>query len=885
MPFSPGERLGHYEIVALIGSGGMGEVYEARDTRLNRAVAIKVLLEHLSNQADARARFLREAQTIAGLKHPHISTLHDIGRHQETDFLVMELLEGQTLSDRLARGPLPLRQALDCAIEIADALDQAHRHGVTHRDLKPANVMLTKSGVKVLDFGLAKLREGKEPMSAAPTATHLTAEGAVLGTVQYMAPEQLEGGEADPRTDIFAFGTVLHEMVTGRPAFTGKSKMSLVGSILRDMPPPVSTLQPVAPLALSRLITTCLAKDPDDRWQSARDVWRELKWIVDSGESGDEPAPAGTVYGASRRVGPVRAAVAAAIVAAAAAAAIVWTLKPAAPGVEATLARVAIALPLGDQIGDRVLPSVVVSADGSTLAYVGRRAGAVQLFVRPIGTLETRAVPGTEGAASPFFSPDGQWIGFVAQGKLKKVPAVGGAVETLCDAAIGMGATWAPGDTIYFSPFSTAGLWKVSALGGTPEPVTVVDRSKGEFSHRWPQILPGGKALLLTVWNGPGWDERHLQVLRLDTGERRSLVQGASAGRYVASGHLLYARADALMAVPFDLARLQTTGPPIALPERALDDDGGHFSVSDTGTLAYLAVSPRRFERQLVWADSKGNVEALPAPQRGYTDPAISPDGRFVAFSLLGPTNSIWVYDVTRQTLAPLTAVTTGSSSQSPVWTPDGKRVAYRATRGGYRNLFWKAADGSDDEERLTTSEDVQTPRSWTPDAQYLAFASGSDLWVWSAADRQPHAYLKTPSPETSPAFSPDGRWLAYSSSESGAAEVYVRPFPGPGSRLQISTSGGTEPVWARDGSQLFYREGNRWLSVAMSATAPLTVGSPRVLFEGPYLPSDTSGAGYDVAADGRFLMVRPVEPEQPSTQIELVLNWFKELGAPTRGR
>jgi Tol biopolymer transport system component len=887
MPLAPGTRLGPYEVISAIGAGGMGEVYEARDPRLNRTVAIKILLDHISENPEARARFEREAQLIAGLSHPHISTLHDIGRHEGTDYLVMELLEGETLAQRLERGPIPLDQALQHAIEIADALDQAHRHGVTHRDLKPSNVMITRSGVKLLDFGLAKLRQSGRPSGLSNAATQsredVTSEGTILGTLQYMAPEQLEGREADARTDIFAFGSLLHEMVTGQRAFEGKSRMSLMGAILRDMPPPASTIQRVCPPALDRLIATCLAKEPDDRWQSARDVRRELKWIADS-----RPASSGAMRrDASARTTwftagvSMRAAAAVALVAAVLAGAAIWTIRPVARAVPRAVARASVALPPGDQIGDATRVSVALSPDGAVLAYVGLRDGMTRLYVRAIDSLEARAIPGTENATGPFFSSDGRWIGLFAQGKLKKVPASGGAVQILCDAASGEGGTWSADDTIYFAPFNTSGIWKVSAGGGMPQPVTTLTRSTGEVSHRWPQVLPGGKALLFTAWTGPGFDERHLQLQMLDTGERRILVPGASGGRYVASGHLLYSRDDALMVVPFDLARLQVSGSAVPLPERALDDEGPHFSVSDSGILAYVPASARRFERRLVWVDAAGNVEPLPIPSRAYTDPTISPDGRSVAFTTLGAVETIGIYDFARHTLSALTATTAGSS-QAPVWAPDGSRLAYRGTRAGFRNLFWKAVDGSAEEVRLTTSENLQTPTSWS-NANQLAFsdvsvATGYDIWVLPMAGGQPQAVLKTTAIEANPTFSRDGRWLAYVSTESGTSEVYVRPFPGPGQRLQVSTDGGFEPVWSRNGRELFYRRGDVMMASAITTDPALTAGLPRTLFKGLYMNTDTGGAGYDVAADGRFLMVQPVEAPQPATSINLVLNWFDEL-------
>jgi Tol biopolymer transport system component/tRNA A-37 threonylcarbamoyl transferase component Bud32 len=885
MSLTAGTRLGHYEIVALIGAGGMGEVYEARDPRLNRNVAIKVLLDHISSQPEARVRFEREAQMIAGLNHPHISTLHDVGRHEQVDFLVMELVEGETLAARLVQGPLPVHVALQYAIDIAGALDHAHRHGLTHRDLKPGNVMLTKRGVKLLDFGLAKFRQPQDVrLSALVTQAAVTVRGEILGTLQYMAPEQLEGHEADARTDIFAFGTILHEMITGRKAFDGPSRMSLMRSIMSDTPLPVSTLRPMAPRGLDRLIATCLEKDPDDRWQSARDIWRELKWILESGSATMGEISDGSRVDAvrPRRGVPVGAVASLVLVTVVAVAAAVWTLKPVAPGAPLAVARLAMTLPPGDRIGDLARPSLTVSPDGSSLAYIGQHGGTTQLFVRAIDGSEARPIAGTDRAIAPFFSPDGRWIGFFSTGRLKKVPATGGAVENVCDAASSMGGTWAADNTIYFAPFNTSALWKVSASGGASTPVTTLNRSKGEVSHRWPQVLPGGEAIIFTVWTGPGSDERHLHLQMLGSGERRVLVQGASTGRYVSSGHLLYARDDALFAMLFDLAHLQVTGPAVPMLERALDDEGAYFSVSASGLLAYLPVGPHRFERRLVWVDASGNVDALPLSPRAYTDPVLSPDGRYVAFTLLGAIEAIWIYDLTRHTLAALTPTSAGSS-QSPTWTPDGTRILYRGTRTGFRNLFWKLVDGAGEEERLTTSENLQTPTSWSPDGKYLAFVetavgTGPDMAVLQIDRREPHVFLKTGSVETGPRFAPDGHWMAYSSDESGASEVYVRPFPGPGGKLQVSTDGGSEPVWSRNGQELYYRSGDKMLSVHMVTHPVLAAGRPRTLFEGRYMRTDTGGAGYDVSSDGRFLMVQPVEPEEPPAQINIVLDWFEAL-------
>jgi serine/threonine-protein kinase len=888
LPIPSGTTLGHYEIIELIGAGGMGEVYKARDPRLNRTVAVKVLLEHISDKPEARARFEREAQLIASLNNPHICVVYDVGRHEKTNFLVMELLDGETLARRLERGPLPLDQALRYGAGIADALDKAHRQGVTHRDLKPGNIMLTKLGLKLLDFGLAKLRPSQSAasLSGAATKMDVTAEGTILGSLHYMAPEQLEGAETDARTDIFAFGAVLQEMLTGRKAFEGKSAVSVMSAILKDTPPPVSQLHPGAPAALDRLIGRCLAKDPDDRWQSAGDLWHELKWLADSSAQvvGEKPVKTRLVAKGWRRTIPLGISALIALTVGVGSGFVVWTLKQVVAVNTAPVARMTVALPPGEVLGNLGTPSIALSPDGATLVYVGIRGNsAPQLYVRALDSLETEPIAGTEGAASPFFSANGQWIGFFAQGKLKKVLAAGGAAQVLCDAAAGLGGTWGADDTIYFAPFNTSGVWKVSAGGGKPQEVIPLNRSKGEVSHRWPQILPGRKALLFTVWTGPGADEKRLHLQILETGERRELAQGASTGRYVSSGHLLYSRADALMAVPFDLSRLQVNGSPVALPERAFEIEAAPFAVSNDGRLAYVPADPQRSQRRLVWVDAKGNVEPLPMPPRAYFEPAISPDGHYAAVTIDGPVEGIWILEFSRLTLTSLTQTSLGSS-QAPVWTPDGKRVVYRGTRTGFRNIYWKAVDGSGEEERLTRSDNLQTPGSWAPDGRQLSFsdidlATGSDNWILSVdGERKPKVLLKTTASEAGARFSPDGRWLAYSSDESGTREIYVRPFPGPGGKHQISTDGGTEPVWSRDGRQLYYRKGDKMMAVNVATRPGFIAGSPRFLFGGQYQVSDTGRAGYDVASDGRFLMVQPVEPEQPATQINFVINLFEEL-------
>ncbi len=882
MSLERGRRLSHYEILEPIGAGGMGQVYSARDPRLDRIVAIKVLLAHTSAQPEARARFEREAKAIASLDHPHICAVHDFGSDGGTDFIVMELLEGETLAHRLGRGALRIDQAIQCGMEIADALDKAHRRGVTHRDLKPGNIMLTKSGVKLLDFGLAKLRlsDGASNVSGAATRSDLTAKGTILGSLQYMAPEQLESGEVDARTDIFALGAVLYEMVTGRTAFDGKSAVSVMSAILKDLPKPVSTLVPSAPPALGRLIATCLEKDPNDRWQSARDLFRELKWIA-AGSSETAPHAIRSTAAETGRRRWISASVAALVALAAGllGALGVWLFKPAA---STSSEVVRLTLPLDDQssLFRQDMDAVALSPDGAQLIYVGIRLGGTTplLYRRAMNSLQTNPVSGTEGARAGFFSPDNQWIGFFAQNKLKKVSVAGGVAMDLCDAALAVGGSWASDDTIYFAPDVRSGLMKVSANGGPCQEVTEVDR-KSEVSHRWPQVLPGGKALLYTVRKGWGWDEHALNVHVFDTGENREIVSGATSGRYVRSGHIVYSRAGRLMAAPFDLNALTTIGPSVALTEFVREGfEGTPYSVSDSGAIAYLQGHAEAFQRRLVWVDRKGTVESLPVQPRAFGRPVISPDGRHVALDIVEATSGVWTYDFSRRALSAF-----ASFGQGPAWTPDAKRIIFTGHNGSFA---WKAADSSGAEEGLMSGL-VAVPGSVTPDGKWLVFhgfdpmnfASGADIWKLSLeGSHETHIVIRTPDPDISPRLSPDGKWLAYVVQSAQSIHVYVTPFPGPGARLQVSTIGGASPVWSRTGRELFYRWESRMMAVDIDTQPVLSAGQPRELFQGRFEAGGSGLAGYDVAADGRFLMVQPLEPERPIRDINIVLNWTEEL-------
>jgi Tol biopolymer transport system component/predicted Ser/Thr protein kinase len=894
-----GKRLGPYEILSSIGAGGMGEVYRAKDTRLDRIVAIKVLPPHLADRAELRERFEREAKAISSLNHPHICTLYDVGHQDGIDYLVMEYVEGETLAARLAKGPLPLDQVLQYAIEIADALDKAHRKGVTHRDLKPGNIMLTKSGSKLLDFGLAKLREDAAPatpLSQLPTGKDpITAQGTILGTLQYMAPEQLEGKEVDARTDIFAFGAVVYEMATRKRAFEGNSQASVISGIMSSDPPLMSSLQPMTPPALDRVVKKCLRKDRDDRWQSARDVTDELKWIAESGSHAGVSVPIAAVKGI-RALGR-RALIfglGALLLVAVLASLVTWNLKPGPAPAPQPVSRLVVNLPPGQQLaGLDGGPAVALSPDGTYLAYVARQGGAQQIYLRAMDSLEAKSIPGTEGGVNPFFSPDGRWLGFFAGGTLKKVSVSGGAALTLGDAGTPRGASWGSHGTITFAPTNVSVLHQMPDAGGAPQPLTRFE--KREAAHRWPDLLPGGKAVLFAAGPTINFTNSQVAVQSIGTGERRNLVQGGMSPRYAPSGYLVYAQGGSLMAVPFDPHRLDVMGTAVPVVEGVLQspvNGNAQYSFSATGSLVYILGGVQSAQSKLVWVSRNGAEQPLAVSAHAYLTPRFSPDGRRVAVSIQEQESQIWLYDLSRKTLTRFTFE--GSANLGAVWTPDGKRLAFNSNREGPTNLFWQLADGSGGLERLATSEYLQAPSSWSPDGQLLAFHEVNpntqrDIWVLrmggdpsagSGQVRKAQPFLRTRFDEAGPRFSSDGRWLAYNSNESGRYEIYVQPYPGPGGKWQISTEGGTEPVWNPNGRELFYRSGDKMMAVDIATQPGFAAGTPRMLFEGLYDPAPYPLANYDVSPDGqRFLMLKPTEHEQAApTQINVVLNWFEEL-------
>jgi Tol biopolymer transport system component/predicted Ser/Thr protein kinase len=870
MTLSAGRRLGPYEILSLLGAGGMGEVYKARDTRLERTVAVKVLRSGMSSSPEVRQRFEREAKTISQLSHPHICALYDVGREADVEYLVMEYLEGETLSERLAKGPLTLEQTLKFGVEIADALDKAHRQGIVHRDLKPGNVMLTKSGVKLLDFGLAKAMAPsaeKSSLTSLPTQQNLTQEGAILGTFQYMAPEQLEGKDADTRTDIFAFGCVLYEMATGKKAFSASSQASLITAIMSSDPPAVSTAAPMTPLALDRVVKTCLAKDPEDRWQSAGDVGKELKWIAEGSAVGSAPI----VAVRSRRRETVAWAVAAV---ASVAAALALFLHRTSREPQESL-RFTIMPPAGQSF----LGAPVLSPDGRRVLLWLQDAGRrTSMALRSLDGLEIRPVPGSE---------DGREIAFFAEGKLKHVGVDGGAVQTICESGSGFFGAWNRDGTILFTKEFGAPIVTVPASGGTTRPVTAIDASRGEVAHFHPAFLPDGRHFVFVARNIDP-EKTSAMLASLDSKEVRPLFHSDSDAIFAEPGYLLFARDNALFAWRFDPRKLELSSQPEPVLERVrYGTEDNLLSVSTAGNrLAYMPWSGRR---RLVWVDRKGRELGTLGEIGGYEDVRVSPDGQRVAVTLRDPAHGqnedVWVLDASRGTPTRITAERTDEFA--PAWFPDGERLAYSSDHLGFYDLYERPASGGAEKILVQTKQDKVLP-TVSPDGKSVLYAASEGanyariLSPISGSGDSVRLSEGTRFSEEHPAISPDGRWTAFDSGESGRREVYVQPLP-KGPKRQVSIGGGQTPVWNRDSSELFYAaKDDTLISVAIRPSAGrLEIGEPQPLFA---LSLGTGGEiqfsrhPYDVSTDGqRFLVIRRA-PDAELDGAVIVTNWTSVL-------
>jgi serine/threonine protein kinase len=882
-----GQTLGHYEIVEKIGAGGMGEVYRARDTRLERTVALKILPKHFAASDELRQRFEREAKVISSLTHPHICTLHDVGHVEGTDFLVMEYLEGETLAVRLQKGRLPADQVLRFGREIASALDRAHRGGIVHRDLKPGNIMLTKDGVKLLDFGLAKVRpEGGLSDTTGPTALAteaagtepLTEKGTVLGTFRYMAPEQLEGEEADARTDIFALGAVLYEMATGRRAFEGKSQASLIAAILEREPEPISTLEPMTPPALDWTVRRCLAKDPDERWQSAGDIAGELMWIA------EDSSRAGVPVRVSRRRRQMDR-LAWGLVAVLALALILIGVRQLGRAPRAdVVTRFEIHPPPGlVSVGP---PSI--SPDGLHLAFNATdSSGVSRVWLRSLASLEVRALLGTEEAHRPFWSPDSRHLAFFADDKLKQVSVAGGHVQTICTSVNGADGVWGSEGVILFDGWPGDPIYRVPETGGEPEPATKLDSSGSEIIHCWPEFLPDGRHFLFLTFLRGRSGEGELVLGTLDSDELVPLGDCGSRMRYSPSGHLLYVEEQQLIVRPFSAEGLAFTGDPatIAVGIRTGMFGRAAFSLSGNGLLAYSTGSA--VAEQLAWLNREGELLETLGPVAGYDSPELSPDDRWIAVGrgdVGSVDDEIWVIDSVRGTSTRFTFNPT--TDAAPVWSSDGRSLIFGSTRmedtpwGLFRRPFGAAGV----EDTLLMSAQVVLPSQCSRDGDYLVYhvfgpRMFTDIYaVAMSGDGAPTSLVATDFDEGGGRLSPNGRWLAYHSDESGDNEIYVRPFPEPGGKWQVSSAGGYEPEWRGDGMELYYlAPGNRLMAVPVETEGEFKAGSPEPLFT-VNRGSSTFGGVYDVAQDGeRFLFILQTGEEEHAP-FTVVLNWPAEL-------
>ncbi len=885
MAIPSGSKLGSYEVVAQIGAGGMGEVYQAHDTKLGRDVAIKVLPEVFAHDAERLSRFQREAKMLAALNHPNIATIHGLEQSGGTSYLVMELVSGETLQQLVNRdGPVPVEEALSIAKQIAEALEAAHEKGIIHRDLKPANVKLTAEGkVKVLDFGLAKAFAGDtatEDMGNSPTLSMAaTMQGVILGTAAYMSPEQAKGKAVDKRTDIWAFGAVLYELLTGKPAFHGEDVGDILASVVKTEPAFDALPANISP-SIRVLLQRCLRKDRRQRTPDAATIRIEIEDAIaapkDSGATQAAPVSMSKLLLA---VGAVAAALAIVAVV------LAFGWWRATQPVERALVRLDVDLGPDVSLGSPYGGDAILSPDGTRIVYVSQ----ARLFTRRLDQPNAAELAGTQGGFAPFFSPDGQWIAFFTSGKLEKISVDGGGAITLCNAVSGRGGSWGEDGNIIVALSNTSGLSRIPSAGGVPTPVTEVQN--GENTHRYPQVLPGGKAVLFTANSavGGGYDGASIEVMSLTDHRRKTLQRGGTFGRYLPSGHLIYVNRDTLFAVPFDLDRLEVRGTPAPVLDQVgynASTGTAQFDFSQTGTLIYRSGGGGSGLFTVQWLDAAGKTQPLLAKPGLYVRPSLSPDGNRLAISTA---SDIWVYEWKRDTMTRLTFGP--ASSTYPIWSPDGRYILYQAPGG----MFWTRSDGAGKPQPLTQSKNLQFPWSLPADGKRLAFeevnpGTGYDLWtmplesdVAGLRAGKPEPYLQTPFDERHDSFSPDGRWLAYASNESGAYQVYVRAFPDKGGKWQISNGGGMYPIWSRNGHELFFRtEDNQIMVAAYTVKGDSFVADkPRVWSE-KRIPSVRFTANYDLAPDGkRVATLMPAgtpQDEKAQNHIIFLENFFDEV-------
>jgi eukaryotic-like serine/threonine-protein kinase len=879
MTLATGSKLGPYQIQSPLGAGGMGEVYRARDTRLERTVAVKILPAQFSSDPVRKQRFEREAKTISSLNHPHICVLYDVGHQDGMDYLVMECVEGETLAERLEKGALPLEQVLKFGMQVADALDKAHRSGVVHRDLKPGNIMLTPTGAKLLDFGLAKpaVLVSGATLTALTPPPPVTEEGMIVGTFQYMSPEQVEGKELDGRSDIFSLGAVLYEMVTGKRAFEGRSQLSVASAILEKEPEPISAAKPMTPPAMDHAIKKCLAKLLDERWQSASDLASELKWI---GETGSQAGEAGHLLAGRRRWERVGWRLAAMFFLLLLAAAVgLWNLSIKRPHPMYFHASVPFAA-----------NDLALSQDGRMVAMIAYSAQAnnYMLWTYEVGSRRTISLEGTQGASAPFWSQDGRSIGFFADGKLKKVDVSGGQVQVLCDAPNGRGGAWNRDGVIVFTPDSLGGLFRVSSLGGSPVEMTKPDKSRFETSHRWPVFLPDGKHFLYLAANFAGQLEKNAVFLgSLDSQERGLLVSTSANAAYAEPGFLLYLRDNkTLVAQPFDRRRYLLSGEPHTLSDEVLyfptvgravfSVSSGEVLVTQTGKGASIS--------QLAWFERSGKPGGTAGVPGAYNNVRLSPDGHRVATDQSdadGRNTDVWILDPARGATTRLTF--DPSSHQAPIWNPDGKQIVFNSNRNLGIYLRLKNADGSGSEEDAADLGPASSGNAWdwSRDAKYILFRKTNELWYLSWPERIAKPLLQAKWTVRNAQFSPDGRWIAYSSNETGSMEIYVSPFLSGNGKWQVSTGGGQEPRWRQDGKELFYvSQDGKMMAVPVKLGASFEAGSPVAMFQTHRRQSISSQDvfSYDVSSDGqRFLIITKMD-EANAAPLSITLNWASEM-------